>query len=198
MHRITLPLALFAFSFSTLTLLACSSTTGTSTPAAGDSGPTAEASTTPDAGTDSSRAPETSVPTGKGLILSNATVASLDGTYDIQVTRVTTAGGLAFNGNFDGKIELEIDTDASGAVKAAHVWNYTGTGMNAAPDKFYGCDAKATSCAGVTVDVATNVITLGGVVWPEVNSPSFDSSVPDVLVAGGGKVTVSGTIQATL
>ena len=111
---------------------------------------------------------------------------------------MTVPAGLAFNGNFDGKIEIEIDTDVSGTVKAAHVWNYTGTGMNVAPDKFYGCDSKATSCAGVTVDVATNVITLGGVVWPEVNSPSFDGSVPDVLVGGGGKVTVSGTIQATL
>lgn len=198
MHRFTLPFASFALSLGTLVLLACSSSSATSAPPGGDGGPTAEASTTTDGGTDSSTTPETSVPTGKGLILSNATVASLDGTYDIQVTRITTASGLAFNGNFDGKIEIEIDTDTSGTVKAAHVWNYAGTGMNVAPDKFYGCDAKATSCAGVTVDVATNVITLGGVTWPEVDSPSFDSTVPDVLVAGGGKVTVSGTIQAKL
>ena len=40
------------------------------------------------------------------------------------------------------------------------------------------------------------MITLGGVTWPEVESPAFDGSKPDVLVAGGGKVTVSGTIQA--
>ena len=198
MHRFTRPLTFVALTFGTLVLLACSSSSGTSTPAGGDSGPTADAASTPDAAVDSSTTSDTSVPTGKGLIISNATVASLDGTYDIQVTRVTTAGGLAFNGNFDGKIEIEVDTDTSGTVKAAHVWNYAGTGMNVAPDKFYGCDAKATSCAGVTVDVATNIITLGGVTWPEVSSPSFDSTVPDVLVVGGGKVTVSGTIQAML
>ena len=198
MPRLTLSLTFVALSLGTFALLACSSSSGTSTPAGGDSGPTAEASTTMDGGTDSSSTAETSVPTGKGLILSNATVASLDGTYDIQVTRITTASGLAFNGNFDGKIEIEIYTDTSGTVKAAHVWNYAGTGMNLAPDKFYGCDAKATACTGVTVDVATNVITLGGVTWPEVTSPSFDSTVADVLVPGGGKVTVSGTIQAKL
>ena len=32
--------------------------------------------------------------------------------------------------------------------------------------------------------------------WPEVDFPAFDGSKPDTLVAGGGKVTVSGTIQA--
>ena len=68
--------------------------------------------------------------------------------------------------------------------------------MNLSPDKFYGCDGKATACTGVTVDVATNVITLGGVTWPEVDFAAFDGSKPDTLVAGGGKVTVSGTIQA--
>ena len=123
-------------------------------------------------------------------------MASLDGTYDIQVTRVALAGGLAFNGNFESKIEIEIDTDAAGSVTSAHVWNYAGTGMTAAPDKFYGCDGKATSCAGVTVDVKTNILSLGGVTWPEVESPTFDGSKPDVIVSGGGTVTVSGTIQA--
>jgi hypothetical protein len=196
MTRITLRATLAVLTLGTLALLACSSSSGTSNPVAPtDGGPVADA-TAADASTDSATTPDTSVPTGKGLIISNATVATLDGTYDIQVTRVTVPAGLAFNGNFDGKIEIEIDTDTAGAVKAAHVWNYAGSGMTLAPDKFYGCDGKATACTGVTVDVATNVITLGGVTWPEVESPAFDLSKPDVLVAGGGKVTVSGTIQA--
>ena len=121
-------------------------------PRGADSGPTADASSTPDSGTDSATAADTSVPAGKGLIISNATVASLDGTYDIQVMRFAGTGGIAFNGNFDGKIEIEIDTDTAGVVKTAHVWNYMGTGMNVSPDKFYGCDGKATACTGVTVD----------------------------------------------
>ena len=171
----------------TLVALGCSSSSsGTSTPAGADAGPT-DASTTDSATADAAK------PTGKGLTISNATVTSLNGTYDIQVSRLTNPGGLAFNGNFDGKIEIEIDTDTSGVVKTAHVWNYMGTGMNVAPDKFYGCDGKATACTGVTVDVATNVITIGSVTWPEVSSPAFDGSMPDTLVAGGGKVTVSGT-----
>jgi hypothetical protein len=174
---------------SSLASLACSSSS-TSAPAAGaDSGVVAEA------GADSAT-PDAAVPTGKGLTISKATVASLDGTYDIQVARIDVAGGLAFNGNFDGKIEIEIDTDTSGAVKAAHIWSYTGTGTTAAPDKFYGCDGKATACTGVTVDVATNLITLAGPTWPETESPTFDGTKPDVLVPGGAKVTVSGTIQA--
>ena len=104
MPRFSLSLVLVALSFGTLgTLgtLACSSS-GTATPAGGDSGPAPDAGTT-DGGADSSSTPDTSVPTGKGLIISNATVASLDGSYDIQVTRFANAGGLAFNGNFDGK-----------------------------------------------------------------------------------------------
>lgn len=104
-------------------------------------------------------------------------------------------GALAFNGNFQGKIEIEIDTDAAGLVKTAHVWNYT-TGAMTMPDKFFGCDGKATPCTGVAVDVATNLITLSGPTWPEVQSPTFDGSMPDVLVPGGGKVTVSGILQA--
>ena len=185
--------AFVALSFGPLSSLACSSSSGAATSTVTDGG--TDSSPT-DSSSDSSSAPDTSVPTGKGLILSNATVASLDGTYDIQVNRAAVAAGLAFNGNFEGKIELEVDTDASGVVKSAHVWNYAGTGMNLAPDKFYGCDGNATPCTGVTVNVATNVITLGGVTWPEVASPMFDGSKPDTLVAGGGKVTVYGTIQA--
>jgi len=158
MYRFTTTVSLVALSLGTLALLACSSSSGASTSAETEGG-TPDA-TAIDAGADSSSAPDTSVPTGKGLIVSNATVASLDGTYDIQVARATVPSGLAFNGNFDGKIELEIATDTSGVVKVAHVWSYTGTGMNVAPDKFYGCDGKATACTGVTVDVATNVITL--------------------------------------
>jgi hypothetical protein len=48
----------------------------------------------------------------------------------------------------------------------------------------------------VTVDVTTNLITLAGPTWPETESPAFDGTKPDVLVPGGAKVTVSGTIQA--
>jgi len=133
----------------------------------------------------------------KGLTISAATVASLDGTYDIQVGRAMGAGtGLAYNGNFNGKIEIEIDTDAGGAVLGAHVWNYTGPASSPMPDKFYGCDGKATACTGVTVDTTTNVITLGDVTWPEVSVVSFDGSTPDTLVPGGGKVTVAGILHA--
>ncbi len=135
-------------------------------------------------------------PTGDGLTISKATVASLDGTYAIQVFRADVATGIAYNGNFDEKIEIEVDTTTAGVVKVAHVWNYTGTGASAAPDKFYGCDGQAVPCTGVTVDVATNTITLASPTWHEVESPRFDGSKPDVAVAGGGSVTVSGTIHA--
>jgi hypothetical protein len=133
----------------------------------------------------------------KGLTISAATMASLNGTYDLQLVRTTGTGtGLAYNGNFMGKIEMEIDTDAAGAVLAAHVWDYTGPASSPVLDKFYGCDSKATACTGVTVDVTTNVITLGSVTWPEVSMVSFDPAVPDTLATGGGKVTVSGVLQA--
>jgi hypothetical protein len=179
-----------------LVLAACSSsssTGSTSSSSGGSSGtPPVDGGTPTDSGT-------VTTPT-KGLTISNATVASLDGTYDIQVVRLAapSGGGFGFNGNFDSKVEIEIDTDASGAVLAAHFWNYQGTAPNLSPDKYYGCDQKATPCTGVKVDIATNIITLSGPTWPEVTSPSFDGSAADVLVSGGAKVTVSGEIQATV
>jgi hypothetical protein len=178
-------MSIAAFGSALCLLVACGSDT---------TGGTGGTSSTSSTGSSSSTGGATP---SKGLTLSAATVASLDGTYDIQVARSTGTGtGLAFNGNFNGQIEIEIDTDASGAVLAAHVWNYTGTTGNVMPDKFYGCDSKATSCAGVTVNTTTNVITLGGVTWPEVSMVSFDTTKPDTLATGGGKVTVSGILQA--
>lgn len=172
---------------------ACSSST-TSAPAAPDASTAeggAEASI-PDAATSDS--PVTS---GKGLTITMATVATLDGTYDIPVGRADFMGGYSYNGNLDDKIEIEVDTDLAGAVKSAHVWNYTGGPMNPMPDKFYGCDGGTTlACSTVTVDVATNVITIGTTTWPQVQGVGSAAS-PDVLVPGGAKITVSGTIHAT-
>jgi hypothetical protein len=161
---------------------ACSSST-TSSPAAPDASVAeggAEASI-PDAASDSP------VTTGKGLTITMATVATLDGTYDIPVARADFMGGYGYNGNLDNKIEIEVDTDLAGVVKSAHVWNYTGGPMNAMPDKFYGCDGgKSLACSTVTVDVAKNLITIGTTTWPEVQALKFDASA-DVLVPGGAK-----------
>jgi hypothetical protein len=179
--------------------VACSSSTSSpATTSGGDGGDASVAETGADGAplTDAA-VTDSAMPTGKGLTIANATNASLDGTYDIHVTRVSVTGGVAYNGNFDGKIELEVDTDTAGVVKTAHVWNYTGGPMNAMPDKFYGCDGQTKPCTGVTVDVATNLITITPVTWPEVQAIAFDGS-PDKPVAGGGTVTVSGIIQATL
>jgi hypothetical protein len=181
--------------------VACSSSTSSpGTPAAGDAAVAetgADGAPLADAAATDSATADSAMPTGKGLTIANATNASLDGTYDIQVVRASVTGGFGYNGNFDGKIELEVDTDTAGVVKAAHVWNYTGGPMNAMPDKFYGCDGQTKPCTGVTVDVTTNLITITPVTWPEVQAISFDGSA-DKPVAGGGTVTVSGIIQATL
>ncbi|MFO0668955.1 MAG: hypothetical protein U0235_04895 [Polyangiaceae bacterium] len=172
-----------------------SSSSGTPATPASDGGaadgggtpPSSDAGATPQ---DASTTPTT------GLTLSDATVTTINGNYPIEVFRITNGSSLAFSGNFDGKIEIEIDTDAAGAVKAAHVWSYKGTAPNLEPDKFYGCDGKATACTGVSVNTTTNVITITGVVWPEVTSPSFDGSGADTLVPSGAKVTVTANITA--
>jgi hypothetical protein len=173
--------------------VACSSSTSSpSAPSNADGGDAnvAEASTSDAPATDGA------TPSGKGLTITMATVATLDGTYDIPVARAAFMGGYGYNGNLDGKIEIEVDTDLAGVVKSAHVWNYTGGPMNAMPDKFYGCDGKALACSTVTVDVAKNLITIGTTTWPEVQGIMFDGS-PDKPVPGGATVTVSGIIQAT-
>lgn len=176
--------------------VACSSSTSSpATPSGSDGGGDASIAETSaaDAATNDS-----ATPTGKGLTITKATVATLDGTYDIPVTRVAGASGIGFNGSIVGQLEFEVDTDAAGVVKAAHVWNYKGGPTSTTPDKFYGCDGgKTLACSTVTVDLTTNVLTIGATTWPEVQPIMFDGS-PDMPVAGGATVTVSGTIQATL
>jgi hypothetical protein len=193
LRSLTVNLAVVASAGLLFGAAACSSST-TSAPAATDASIAeggAEASI-PDAATSDSP-----VTTGKGLTITMATVATLDGTYDIPVARADFMGGYGYNGNLDNKIEIEVDTDLAGVVKSAHVWNYTGGPMSSMPDKFYGCDGgKTLACSTVTVDVVKNVITIGSTTWPEVQALKFDASA-DVLVPGGAKVTVSGTIQAT-
>jgi hypothetical protein len=181
-------------------VVACSSSTSspaTTSGADGGDASVAEASTT-DAATTDSAATDSATPSGKGLTIAKATVAMLDGTYDIPVTRVPGTNGIAFNGSIVGQLEFELDTDAAGVVKAAHVWNYKGGATSTTPDKFYGCDGgKTLACSTVAVDLTTNVITIGVTTWPEVQPIMFDGS-PDMPVAGGATVTVSGTLQATL
>lgn len=173
--------------------VACSSSKSSpATPSGADGGDAsvAEASTSDAPGTDGA------IPSGKGLTITMATVATLDGTYDIPVVRADFMGGYGYNGNFNDKIEIEVDTDLAGVVKSAHVWNYTGGPMSSMPDKFYGCDGKVLACNTVTVDVAKNLITIGTTTWPEVQAIMFDGSA-DKPVPGGATVTVSGIIQAT-
>jgi hypothetical protein len=180
-----------------LSIAACSSSSSSVASSAEDAGVAADGSTSDGAtatdAADAAAQNDSSTP-AKGLVISNATAAALNGTYDIQIHRIANGASLAFNGNFQGRIEMEIDTDTNGAIKTGHFWNYLSDG--GAVDKYYGCDGKATPCTSFTVNLATNVITLNGVVWPEVQSPSFDGTTADTLVPSGSKVTLSGVLQA--
>jgi hypothetical protein len=175
-------------------LAACSSSSSSSSSSStGGTTPPAPS----DGGTFATDASTTTAPT-KGLTIANATDTTINGTYDVQVVRfaVPSGTGYAYNGNYQEKIEIEVDTDLSGAVLAAHVWSFDGASQPS-PNHFYGCDSK-TSCVGVTVDVATNVIKITPVVWGEVEQPTvYDGSKPDTRVSNGKQISVSADLTAT-
>lgn len=131
-----------------------------------------------------------------GLTITQATNTTLNGKYALQLSSYpSNGGGNAFNGNFNNQVEMEVDTNAAGAVIEAHFWNYVGSGVAAVPDKTYGCDGgKTTVCTGVVIDVGAKTITLQTVTWPEVNQPHFDGSA-DTKTPGGATVTLAGILK---
>lgn len=174
-------------------VLACTSSSSDSSPA--DAGAAASDAAAPQ---DAGPSPDPTASTG--FRVTAATNASLVGAYALRLDAFVNGASTAYNGSFPedaltgasgkARIEMEVVTDASNAVKRAHFWSYDATGSS--PDKFYGCDGTASlPCAGVTVDAAKKVVSFATVTWKEV-TPDLTGASADQVTAGGGTVTLAG------
>ena len=193
--------ALYRGTILALLLAACTSSNAGST-GSPDAGATADAAS--DGGTTVSDAGADPDATAQGgLVVSAATSAKLNGSYALFVDRIVDGAGVAYNGSLPElpdpaatkpRIEVEVVTDgATGKVKRAHFWNYDAAGST--PEKFFGCDGTtALPCAGIAVDDASKKVTFSAVVWKEVTA-DLTGAAPDVVVAGGGSVTLNGIVK---
>lgn len=188
------------YSLSLLTLLvACSSS---SSPSSSGGGGDASVASSNDGGStpatsDASATEDAS--TAQGFRVTAATNAALVGGYDIKLDAFVNGAETAYNGSLPleptpaaakPRIEMEIVTDAPGAIKRAHFWSYDAAGT--APDKFYGCDGSAAlPCVGVTVDATKKIVSFASVTWKEV-TPDLTGRAPDTVVSSGGTVTLAG------
>lgn len=198
----------FAAALAALAAVACTSSSGDtpSTPSGGDGG-SADAGASPaDAGASSpadastTDAPAEAAATA-GFQVTNATNTALVGAYDLQLDKFVNGAETAYNGALPEtpqpgaskpRIEMEVVTDDANKVKRAHFWNYDASGSSV--DKTYGCDGSATlPCTGVTVDPVKKVVSFASVTWKEV-TPDLTGATPDVVVNGGGTVTLAGDV----
>ncbi len=126
-----------------------------------------------------------------GLTISQATDTALSGHYDFKLVWGTTESGNQLFGAVPNKVGLLVDYSDAGVILGASVYTFKNYPSH---DKTYRCDAKATPCTGVSVDVTTKALTLNGVTWPQVDMINGTGG-PDTKTMDGGTVTLSGILQ---
>lgn len=126
------------------------------------------------------------------FIVTNATVAARNGTYNVSSALGFLPAGNTntdYNGNTtDGKFEWDVQYTAAGVVKSAYVWYYEAGNAIV----FFGCNGGTIACTGVTYNPATKKVTYVGAPFPEITSV-FPG--PAALVPGGGSITVDGAVN---
>ena len=127
------------------------------------------------------------------FIVTNATIASRNGSYSVSSDLGTLTGGntnIDYNGNSaDGKFEWDVQYTAAGVIKSAYVWYFEANGTSIVT---FGCNGGTIACTGVTYDATTKQVKYVNAAFPEIAN-AFPG--PATQVPGGGSVTVSGSVS---
>jgi hypothetical protein len=126
------------------------------------------------------------------FIVTNATVASRNGSYKVSSAAGQLPGGntnIDYNGNSsDGKFEWDVQYTTAGVIKSAYVWYFEANNAIVT----FGCNGGSIPCTGVTYDAASKQVNLANAAFPEIGN-AFPG--PATLVLGGGSLTVSGAVS---
>ena len=139
-------------------------------------------------------APVVSVPaSGSGsFVVTNATVASRNGTYSVSSSAGTLPAGntdIDYNGNTaDGNFEWDVQYTSAGVIKSALVWYYEANNAIV----FFGCGSGTVPCTGVTYDAASKKINYANVLLAQATNVFSSTAAP---VTGGGTITVNGAVS---